>query len=63
MEVSTDIVRENRIHLLVTCIKDYMSKSEFRCYMKPAKVNGHPVGYGGSKTFKIKQCKKREKRK
>jgi len=63
MKLFHAIVNESRISLITRLVAEHMVVNEYRCYIKPAQVNGHPVGYGGAKTFKVVQCKPRRKKK
>ena len=64
-EIRGALIEEQKIlpELLEACISKYIQETNFRCYIRPAKVNGHPIGYCGAKTFKIIEVKKRGKRK
>ena len=64
-EISLALVQEQKIlpALLEACILKYIQESRFRCYIRPAKINGYPLGYCGAKTFKIIKTKKRGKSK
>jgi len=59
--------QDNEMHLLMEmithAINQYLKQFPKRCYLKPAKINGHPVGYCGAMTFKIINVEKRRKRK
>jgi len=61
--VFTDVVFENRVALIREIVSQYLKETDFRCYLKPAKINGHPVGYCGARTFKIIEVKTRRKKK
>ena len=49
---------EQRVSLIKAIALDYFSKNEFRCYQKPVKVNGWPLGY--ARTFKVVSVKRRK---
>lgn len=59
--VEMKLGNEKRIEILKNIVTLFLDTYELRCYQKPVKVNGWPFGY--ARTFKIKQCKKRSKRK
>lgn len=64
-EIAGALIREREImpELFEACILQYMQEYEFRIYKRPAKVDGHPVGYLGAETYKIIKIKKKEKSK
>lgn len=57
------LMRELQIDFISKFVSATLLENEFRCYQKPAKINGHPFGYCGVITFKITKTKKRSKSK
>jgi hypothetical protein len=62
IEKQMEIEVEQMPLLLESCIDHYLKTVEFRCYMRPAKINGHPPGYGGAQTFKIVKIERRKRK-
>ena len=54
-----DVVFENRVKIISDIVSDYLIKNPHRIYLKPAKINGHPLGYKGATTFKMVKVKGR----
>jgi len=62
IENEIQLAREARIAVICKMVQAHMQCYEYRCYLKPAKINGFPLGYGGAMTFKVVKCKMKEKR-
>jgi len=58
-EIENGIENEVRIAVIGKMVRAHMQQHEYRCYLKPAKINGHPIGYCGAMTFKIINVKRR----
>jgi len=53
--------RQMLMRMISHGISQHLDEFPKRCYLKPAKINGHPVGYCGAMTFKIINVKRRSK--
>lgn len=68
MKNISNIIQENKIELLIGLVEKGLRDQPLRCYLKPAKINGHDFGFkfnghvrvGYAQTFKIVPIKRRK---